>query len=512
MTRPGPRFRAARIVVCALALLGGCRDSTDATHRSAPLPVSGTLVLNGVTIVDTQDGSLSPGMTIVSEAGRIVRITPSESFAPDASTQTIDATGQFVVPGYLDMHVHALGEGDPADHLALMLANGITGYRQMRGTPELLAARRNGTLTQSLDEPALLELPGEVLTPFIVGDPAEASAVVRAQQAEAADFIKVGLASSPVFSALLAEAARSDIPLVGHVPFDVGVVAASDQGMKSIEHLGPSNGILVACSTDEVALRQQAPKLPAFIMAPPFKIPFADALTRLLLDGIIINPASQTDAAEFARIRRILDTFSEARCREVAARFVANGTWQVPTLIRIRSSQLAFEPEFRNDPDLRYVGASTIASWEKVTAKFEAKLSSDERQILRDAYALDLELVRLLDAAGVKMLAGSDAVGAGWLVAGFSLHHEFDELAKAGLSPLRVLQMATIRGAEFLGRESSLGRVAVGNAADLVLLDANPLERVQNLHGIRAVVRAGFHRDRAYLDALMKKVESSLAK
>lgn len=510
MTRPERRLRAVSSVVFVLAILCGCRDADDETRRAVPLPVSGRLVLTGVTIVDTLDGSLAPDMSLVAEAGRIVRIAPSGGLEPDASAQTIDATGQFVVPGYLDMHVHALGEGDPADHLALMLASGITGYRQMRGTAELLAARRAGTLAQSFDEPALLAMPGEVLTPFLAGDPEEAAEVVRAQQAAGADFIKVALASSPVFSALLAEAARNDIPLVGHVPFDVGVVAASDQGMRSIEHLGPSNGILVACSSDEEALREQAPKLPAFIMQPPFEIPFADALTRWLLDGIIINPASQTDAAEFARTRRIVDTFSEEKCRGVAARFVANGTWQVPTLIRIRSSQLAFEPEFRNDPDLRYVDAATIASWQKVTEKFEARLSDDDRQILRDAYALDLELVRLLDAAGVKMLAGSDVVGAGWLVPGFSLHHEFDELAKAGLAPLRVLQMATIRGAEFLGRESSLGRVAVGHDADLVLLDANPLESVENLHAIRAVVRAGFYRDRADLDALRAKVESEM--
>ncbi len=511
MDRPGSRLHSVLLVVCVLAQIGGCRDAMDEHPRPISFPASGRLVLNGVTIVDTLDGSLTPEMSIVAEAGKIIRIAATGSLAPDPSAQSIDATGQFVVPGYLDMHVHALGEGDPTDALALMLANGITGFRQMRGTAELLARRRAGTLAQTLDEPALLALPGEVLTPFNTGDPTQAAEVVRAQQEQGADFIKVALATSDVFSALLAEARRIGIPLAGHVPFDVDVVSASDQGIKSIEHLGPANGILVACSTDEASLRQSAPRLPSLLMEPPFAIPFADALTRYLLDDVIINPAAQTNAVELARIRRMLDTYSEEKCREIAARFVANGTWQVPTLIRIRSSQLAFEPEFRNDPDLRYVGASTRDSWERVTQKFEAKLSSKDRQILRDAYALDLELVHVLDAEGVKMLAGSDAVGAGWLVPGFSLHHEFDELAKAELSPLRVLQMATIRGAEFLGQTSSLGRVEAGKNADLVLLDANPIESVQNLHRIRAVVRAGFHRDRTYLDALMKQVESRAA-
>jgi imidazolonepropionase-like amidohydrolase len=109
------------------------------------------------------------------------------------------------------------------------------------------------------------------------------------------------------------------------------------------------------------------------------------------------------------------------------------------------------------------------------------------------------------------MMAGSDAVGAGWLVPGFSLHREFDELEKAGLSPLRVLQMATRNGAEFLGRTSSMGSVEPGKDADLVLLDANPIESVQNLHRIHAVVRSGFYRDRADLEALKARVESRAA-
>jgi imidazolonepropionase-like amidohydrolase len=79
-------------------------------------------------------------------------------------------------------------------------------------------------------------------------------------------------------------------------------------------------------------------------------------------------------------------------------------------------------------------------------------------------------------------------------VPGYSLHQEFDELARAGLSPLRVLQTVTLDAAEFLGRTSTLGTVEPGKQADLVLLDRNPVERVQNLHGVAGVVRAGrFH-------------------
>jgi imidazolonepropionase-like amidohydrolase len=510
MARAPGRLRAVVLCVGIVLALSACRDTTSGGQPVA-LPVAGRLVLNGVTVVDTADGSLAPGMSILADGGRIVRVAPTGTLAPDASAEAVDATGKFVVPGYLDMHAHPLGEADPTGDLALMLANGVTGFRQMQGSSDLLEQRRDGTLPLTLDAPALLAMPGQILTPLNARNAEAAAATVREQAAEGADFIKVGLARPEAFFAALAEAGRSGIPVAGHVPADVDVVAASADGMRSIEHLGPANGLLVACSSDEAELRKDAPRIPGLLGGLPFRIPFADALVGFLIRDRIINPAAGAGDRELARIRRAVATYSDRKCRQAAASFAANGTWHVPTLIRLRSSQLAFEPELRDDSNLRYVDRSTVERWAEVTRRFEEELSPEDEQTLRDAYALALELVRLMDAQGVKMMAGSDAVGAGWLVPGFSLHREFDELEKAGLSPLRVLQMATRNGAEFLGRTSSMGSVEPGKDADLVLLDANPIESVQNLHRIHAVVRSGFYRDRADLEALKARVESRAA-
>jgi imidazolonepropionase-like amidohydrolase len=98
-----------------------------------------------------------------------------------------------------------------------------------------------------------------------------------------------------------------------------------------------------------------------------------------------------------------------------------------------------------------------------------------------------MKVAGVFDKAGVKMLAGSDTGE----VPGFSLHQEFDLLEQAGISPLHVLQMTTLNGAVFLDREASMGTVDVGKAANLVLLDANPIASVQNLHAIHAVIRNG---------------------
>src|SRR5580700_3521456 len=106
--------------------------------------MSADLVVRDVTIVDTRDGSFSPGMAIVIENGSIAKITPAASIGEGAGV--VDGLGAFAVPGYNDAHAHPLNAPDAQDGLAVMLANGITGFRQMSGTPDLLAARREGRL------------------------------------------------------------------------------------------------------------------------------------------------------------------------------------------------------------------------------------------------------------------------------------------------------------------------------------------------------------------------------
>jgi imidazolonepropionase-like amidohydrolase len=115
-------------------------------------------------------------------------------------------------------------------------------------------------------------------------------------------------------------------------------------------------------------------------------------------------------------------------------------------------------------------------------------------------------VVKILDEEGAPLLAGSDAVGAAWVVAGASLHDEFDLLAAAGLSPLRVLQTTTIDPARFLHLEKEAGTVEVGKVADLVLLDGDPTTAVANLHTVSAVVRSGRHHGTETLTSLKEQV------
>jgi hypothetical protein len=252
------------------------------------------------------------------------------------------------------------------------------------------------------------------LTPLNARTADEARALVRQQKAEGVDFIKIGIATPEVFFAAQEEARRIRLAFAGHLQPGVDAAVAAKAGMKAIEHLGPNDTVLVSCSSDEVALREAIAQRPAMKLPP--KIPFLATLLRGRLQKLLDNPAAEREASDVSRYDRIAQTFSERKCRALADVFVASGTWHVPTLIRMRTTQLADLPE-------------VVQRWHEANARYDAHQTVATKRSFQIAYELHLRLAKLLDDAGVQMLAGSDESGA-WEVPGFSLHQEFDELAR----------------------------------------------------------------------------------
>jgi hypothetical protein len=492
--------RTARMLAIG-AMLGLVTAGAAASGKHSPAAtVTQGLVLTGATIIDTRTGRLSANMTVVMDGGRIVKIVKAGTIRTGGTAQVVDASGKFLVPGYNDMHAHPLTTRDVEGAFALMIANGVTGFRQMGGSPELLAARRAGTLMRYKDAPELLIMPGTILTGQNARTPEAAIAEVSRQKEQGADFIKMVDVPKDAFFAAQAEANKLGLPLVGHLPPIVNVAEASRAGMHAMEHLGPREGIFLACSSEEPALRKaleaNAPPMPPILSASPE--------TARLMARALANPMVFTGAPEFARLDREIATFDIARCRGLAKQFIANHTWQVPTLIRLRTMEIGSDPAYLTDPNLQYVPRSDRELWAQVNAGFDKTIAPANKQVLERLFAAQLRLVKLLDQSRVPMLAGSD-FGGGSEVPGFALHQEFDLLGQAGLSPLRILQMTTIDGARFLHREATMGSVAVGKDANLVLLDANPIASVANLHRVGGVVRGGVYYSPEALAALKQR-------
>lgn len=499
--------------VAAMLFLTACPDQESAESigfsASLPAPQREMILLEHVTVVDVSNGTLTPDMLLLLKDGQISSMGPADAMALsiEKGARRIDARGKYVVPGFSDMHVHVLEQGHVGESLSLMLANGVTGFRQMSGSLELLAQRKAGTLLIGPQQPALLGMPGMFLTPWNAPTPKAAVAHVDEQFAAGADFIKIGIVGASTLDAVLAEARRVGIPALGHVPANVDPVVAAKAGMRSIEHLGPFDNILLDCATDSTLVRKPF-ELPAALKIIP-KLPFGKDLIEHILPRILATRFLLTSPEEFDRMRRISGSFDEQKCRNTAARLRDAGAWHVPTLTGLRSNLMPDDPQYSADDALRYVDADSRKRRRDAALKFGKKFSTEDKQTLRAMYAADLRLVKILDDAGVRMLVGTDA-GPGEV--GYGLHREFDELEKAGLTPLRVLQMTTRDVAEFLGLTATMGTVDVGKHADLVLLDKNPLASVQNLHGIHAVIRAGFYYSQDDLAALTSGVETNVAK
>ena len=482
--------------------------STD--YVGAP-SATGDFVLRDVTVVDVTDGTHAGGQDIRVTGGAIASIGATGRQTTDIPV--VEGSGAFVVPGYVDSHAHALNDpGEVAGAYALMLANGITGFRQMSGSPQLLQDRRAGRLPAPPGAPALLATPGTLLTPMNSGTPTAAAAEVRAQQEQGADFIKAGMTSHDTFLAALAEAGRIGIPLAGHLPGDLDPRDAARGGMRCIEHLGPGVTVFAATCSCEAEIRSAPPRE---IKLPKLKLPGMDRVLDRVLRQLVVNPAVITKPSDAYSLELADASFDQQRAVDLAALFVEHETWHCPTLIRLHTQQFADEPEHSADPRLRFIAPHEIARWRKATAKFTT-LPDATRQALRAHWPTQLRLTKTLSDAGVPLLAGTDAGGAGWVIPGFALHDEFDLLAAAGLAPLKILQAATAAPARFLGLASVAGRVAPGYRADLVLLGRDPLgggpqEGHRALRDITAVVRAGHLWSRPDLDAVLARAEASPA-
>jgi len=434
------------------------------------------LLLKGVNIVDVDLGDIVAGRNVLVSEGRIKQITSDAAIAVSPGAKVIDAGGRYLMPALWDMHTHPMYEDD----MALFVANGVGGARIMAGTPQHLRWRASielgekvgprllvaGPIVEGLPPP---ELASVVATEDrrLIRTAAEGATEVRRQKAAGFDYIKVyNNIPLDAYRGLVAEAALLDIPVVGHVPFAVGITGVLDAHQASIEHLRGYVEKLVPAG---------APVQPG------------------------IDLRSRTLAWEYA---------DSARMAELVRATRAAGSWQCPTL----STRIYHEPtraieRYLASPEAEFLDASSRWSLRhRERTKWLSNFSEADFERANRGNEKQNELLRAMHAAGVPLLAGTDT-----MAYGFALHGELERLVAAGLTGRDVLQMATINPARFAGLATEFGRVAVGYSADLVLLEANPLQDIRNTRKINSVMLRGQLFDRAALDGMLAKVKAQHA-
>ncbi len=449
----------------------------------------------------------------------------------------------------------------------------MTGIRDMGGRhldwlvrmrQEVADGKRLGprlvTAGQALDGPHATD---SIKLPL--GDTTMARQVVREQKQGGADFVKIyERLPREIYFVVADECKKQGIPFAGHVPVGVSAAEASEAGQSSIEHLGGGR-IRETCYLFEMEnmappTADPDPQLTAKLrevlasfwnghLNPDLLTPALNAWLESEAGKSILKTVADEQGellsltfrkqtikdvgrvihgkAVFEKKTRFYkfpitadgkidwmsdepDIYSEAKAAELFARFKKNGTWQCPTLTALRAFHRA-DPNVMNDPRLKYVSPWLQMMMHPKNDPRYKDWTALELEWAKQIYELDSALIRKMKDAGVEFLAGTDSI-LDFCFPGFSLHDELALLVEAGLTPMEALQAAPCNPAKFLNMADSLGTVEKGKIADLVLLEANPLDDIHNTKRIAAVVRNGKLFSQADLQKLLAEVETAASK
>jgi imidazolonepropionase-like amidohydrolase len=439
-----------------------------------------TLAIEDITVIDVKDGTPLTHRTVLVRGNRIFAVLGPEQLqqVKRIDPVVIDGKGKFLIPGLWDMHVHmAFGDWFPRSKqvaLPLFIVNGITGVRDMGGELDVLRQWKKEIAAKTLVGPRIV-MSGPMLdgpqprfpSSIAIKTPEDGRRAVDDLKARGADFIKLqSLIPRDAVFAIADEAKKQGITFVGHVPDSVRASEASNAGQKSFEHL---IGIFEGSSPLE--------------------------------DKFITGPKTE---------KQFLDTYDPKRAQVLFELLAKNQTWQCPTLVWERGGNLIDQTDFANDSRAKYAPAYwKDVTWKRFTEEIIKGFNTDDLATRKRFVEKELEVVNAMHHAGIPFLAGTDTPPGVYIFPGFSLHEELQRFVAAGFTPLEALQTATINPAKFLGMNDKLGTIEQEKLADLVLLDANPLDDIRNTQKIAAVIANGRYFSREKLDEMLAEVEKA---
>ena len=469
----------------ALAALSGCggRDGQ---------PVS--VLIENVTLIDGTDTPPQAGMTVAVDGDRIVAVGRTGKVKVGPAATTIDGKEMYLIPGLWDMHVHLDGYRERA--LPLFLANGVTSIREVGGELKAVGYVRQEVRAGRMLGPDVL-MAGPILDGpqmskawpegrLAVPTPEVARRVVDSLAAIGVDFIKVhSQTPRAAYFAILDQARKHGLLVVGHVPDSVGAAEAVDSGQRTIEH---DWGIGLANSS-------RGPALSAWMQGRMAR--YLDSVkTRFKLWPYVSYRIAATDSAAASYDWNTALAFAKSAA--------AKPIWFDPTLVVLRTQFLKNEPLERDLPELKFVPKAARQFEEGEPAVPNPTQNDLDRG--RANWTTALRTFRALVEAKAKFVAGTDATVMP-LVPGFSLHRELKLLVEMGLTPQGALQAATRNAAQSMNKPDE-GTIEPGKIASMVLLSADPLADIGNLKAIQTVMVRGRLLERTILDRMLRDAEA----
>jgi imidazolonepropionase-like amidohydrolase len=393
------------------------------------------LAFVGVNVVPMDRNGILNNRTVIVRDGRIADVGPAGNTRVPAGAQRLEGRGKYLMPGLGEMHGHIPSPLESREFieavLFLYVANGVTTVRGMQGAPGQLEFREKAKRDELLAPN--LYLAGPAFSGKTIKSAEEAIQRVRQQKAEGWDLLKIlpGLARDH-YDAMARTAKEVGISFAGHVPADVGLLHAIQSGQETFDHL----------------------------------------------DGYIEYLQGEKGPVPDAKFQEIAKLSREA------------GVWVVPTMALWETlrgtADLATLVAF---PELKYMPSQHIQQWHSAQEKL-LKNADFKPDVARNVITNRMRLLKALHDGGVKILLGSDAPQR-FSVPGFSIHREMKRMADAGMKPYDILRSGSYNVGLYLKEKDNFGTIEVGKRADLILLDANPLEDIGNITRRSGVIVRG---------------------
>lgn len=437
----------------ALFLFISCSDSEKQT--------ADLLILNA-TIVDVKAGTTEADQLVAISGDTISAVVGMNERSQYEAKEIFDAENNYLMPGLWDNHVHFRG-GDTLiqenkNFLPLFLAYGITSVRDAGGDiVSSVLAWREQIKNNELAGPRIftpgpkLDGPNPAWTGSLKVETVEDIQVaLDSLETLNADFIKMydGSLSNEMFYQIIEAAEARGMQITGHMPMSADILKATEMGLDGSEHL---YYVLKSAS------------------------PLADSLTKLNLGYGMVND--------------LVESFDPKLANEAYDKLQDHKVFVTPTLHIGRTLSRVLDEDHSKDSILPYIGSGIQKTYlgRIKSAERARKSGSNMRQAMENK---SLEMIKPMFDAGVPLLAGSDSGPFNSFVyPGPSLHDELALFVEAGLSPQQALSTSIINGPAFFGLEDYYGSVAAGKVADILLLKENPLDNLQNLTKIFALIQ-----------------------
>ncbi|WP_411031938.1 amidohydrolase family protein [Spongiimicrobium sp. 3-5] len=445
-----------------------------AQNKTATPPETGkdAILITDVNIVDVDNGSILENRQIIIDSGKIKGILETVENADGFATQ-IDGKGKYVIPGLAEMHAHIPPPSTSTERLEetlfLYLSNGITTIRGMLGDPSHLTLREKAKKGEVLSPRIYTSSPS--LNGNSVTSVEQATTKVTAYQKDGYDFLKIhpGI-QLEVFNEIVRTANEVGITLAGHVPVDVGIRHALESKFASIDHV---DGFLEGMVPTSANVDPNDNGFFGYNFTPLADLSKMDELVQLSKD---------------------------------------NKVWIVPTqsLFERWFAPIGAE-ELLAQPEMKYMPKTTLENWKRIKTNSTGADSGFNEAQWQQFINIRRSLIKKLYENGHGMLLGSDAPQL-FNVPGFSIHHEMQGMLQAGLTPLQIIRSGTINPALYFGMENAYGSIKEGLSADMVLINANPMEDINALKEISGVMIMGTWLSRETIDEKLASIAENASK